>query len=150
MNNKIIKQIMKPFMSRFHKKYIAETLISVNKINVSTLETLAPQIVPTYYQQILDDINLYNGNIKTIFYDERSNSIKGYIDLKNYKTYTTEVEIIKEKYFKQYEQDLKYINIVCNKFNAKAEFTIDRLHSSIMGWSNTINIEIKEKDLENE
>lgn len=139
----IIKQIMKPFMSRIHKGLIAETLISVNKINVSTLEALSPQLVPTYYQQILDDINLYKSNIKTIFYDERSNNIKGYIDLKNYETYTTEVEVIKEKYFKQYEQDLKYINIVCNKFNAKSEFTIDRLHSSIMGWSNTINFEIK-------
>jgi hypothetical protein len=141
----IIKQIMKSFMSRIYKGLIAETLTSVNKINVSNAELLAPQIIPTYYQQILDDINLYKGNIKTIFYDERSNSIKGYIDLKNYETYTTEVEIIKEKYFKQYEQDLKYINIVCNKFNAKSEFKIDRLHSSIMGWSNTINIEIKEK-----
>ena len=131
----IIKQIMKPFMSRIHKGLIAETLISVNKINGSMTDLLAPQII--------HDIKLYKNNIQVIFYDERSNSIKGYIDLKNYKTYTTEVEVIKEKYFKQYKQDLKYINIVCNKFNAKSEFTIDRLHSSIMGWSNTINFEIK-------
>lgn len=143
MNNKIIKQILKPIMSRIYKGLIAETLISVNKINGSMTDLLAPQIIPTYYQQILDDIKLYKNNIQVIFYDERSNNIKGYIDLKNYETYTTEVEIIKEKYFKLYEQDLKYIKIICNKFNVNAEFTIDQLHSSIMGWSNTINFEIK-------
>ena len=135
MNNKIIKQILKPIMSRIYKGLIAETLISVNKINGSMTDLLAPQIIPTYYQQILDDIKLYKNNIQVIFYDERSNNIKGYIDLKNYETYTTKVEVIKEKYFKLYEQDLKYIKIICNKFNANAEFTIDRLHSSIMGLS---------------
>lgn len=35
MNNKIIKQILKPIMSRIYKGLIAETLISVNKINGS-------------------------------------------------------------------------------------------------------------------
>lgn len=139
----IIKQLMKPLMSRIYKGLISEIFIPVNKINIYNVETLAPQIIPTYYQQILDDIKLYKNNIQVIFYDERSNNIKGYIDLKNYETYTTEVEVIKEKYFKLYEQDLKYIKIICNKFNANAEFTIDQLHSSIMGWSNTINFEIK-------
>ena len=71
MNNKIIKQILKPIMSRIYKGLIAETLISVNKINGSMTDLLAPQIIPTYYQQILDDIKLYKNNIQVIFYDER-------------------------------------------------------------------------------
>ena len=78
----IIKQLMKPLMSRIYKGLISETFIPVNKINIYNVETLAPQIIPTYYQQILDDIKLYKNNIQVIFYDERSNNIKGYIDLK--------------------------------------------------------------------
>lgn len=52
----IIKQLMKPLMSRIYKGLISETFIPVNKINIYNVETLAPQIIPTYYQQILDDI----------------------------------------------------------------------------------------------
>lgn len=106
-------------------------------------------IAPEFYQKILDEIKSIK-TIHTIYYDERNDMIYGNISLENYKTVTHEYSSIEERYFKEYEQDILDIKSICEKFNANVEFKIGLIHDIFKGWFNTIDITIKEKDLNDE
>lgn len=150
-NNEIIKKVLKPTISKIYPEMIAKDLASVQPINVSLKDLLEKStiVVPEFYQKILDEIKSLK-TIHTIYYDERNDMIYGNISLENYKTATTEFNSIEEQYFKEYEQDILVIKSICKKFNVNVEFKIGLIHDIFKGWFNTIDITIKEKDLENE
>lgn len=150
-NNEIIKKVLKPTISKIYPEMIAKDLASVQQINVSFKKMFEKPllIAPEFYQKILDEIKSIK-TIHTIYYDERNDMIYGNISLENYKTVTNEYSSIEEQYFKEYEQDISDIKLICKKFNANVEFKIGLVHDIFKGWFNTIDITIKEKDLNDE
>lgn len=145
-NNEIIKKVLKSTISKIYPEMIAKDLASVQQINVSFKKMFEKSIIiaPKFYQKILDEIKSIK-TIHTIYYDERNDMIYGNISLENYKTATNEYSSIEEQYFKEYEQDILDIKLICKKFNANVEFKIGLVHDSFKGWFNTIDITIKEK-----
>ena len=150
-NNEIIEKVLKPNISKIYPEMIAKDLASVQPINVSLKDWFKKStiVIPEFYQKIIDEIKSIK-TIHTIYYDERNDMIYGNISLENYKTATTEFNSIEEQYFKEYEQDILVIKSICKKFNVNVEFKIGLIHDIFKGWFNTIDITIKEKDLENE
>lgn len=150
INAKLLK-----LLKSIYPEMVAEQLTSVQPItsNIFDIEKSKEEIVPEFYQQIIDEISSMKTNFRSIYYDNRFDKISGSITLNNYDTYIPDKnpksKDIRNYYFDMYKEDIDIIKNICKNYNVNVEFELCDIHSFLFGWCNIIDMEIKKKDENN-
>lgn len=146
INAKLLK-----LLKSIYPEMVAEQLTSVQPItsNIFDIEKSKEEIVPEFYQQIIDEISSMKTNFRSIYYNNRLDEISGSITLNNYDTYIPDKnpksKDIRNYYFDMYKEDIDIIKNICKNYNVNVEFELFDVHCSYYGWCNAIGLTIKRK-----
>lgn len=142
---------MLELLKSIYPEMVTEQLTSVQPItsNIFDIEKYKKEIVPEFYQQIIDEISGMKTNFNFIYYDNRLDKISGSITLNNYDTYIPDKnpknEDIRNYYFDMYKEDIDIIKNICKNYNVNVEFELWNMHCFCYGWCNAIGLTIKRK-----
>lgn len=148
-NKAIINEIMKKSIKEFYPKMIAESLTSVQQIEIkdSIFDKKYSLIIPENFVKVKESIK------KETHFDYWcciDNVLCANMSFHNSNTLSMNDDELWKYINKNYKKDIEFVNSICNENGLNVKFCFIDYHEFMFGWTKGLSLEITEKVSDNE